>query len=327
MTTINVKAIYNYTGRNQKELSFSAGEILQVAEKTSDGNWWDGFHNGKRVYVPVTYVEIIEQKGASSISIDPSNRKVSPQPVPTSYPSHLPISTTCVVPSVFTVPDEPLSLPQPHVDSPETAIANTFKPTTVSVQSATLPNKENSVPAPAVPKPSADNVKSKMARYLSRSQPVQAPVPSPDTPAQPPIPGHHRANSEGSNLEYRSVKQLAQAYNQATTEKGCDYLPSPTRPKPYPSAELAHNKEALEQAINFPIVPHAGTTVSLLQQKIFDAQNKATPTASTQQQQSKPAVLTKPKGSFRKHPRKVRRPPPPQVVTLPKDEFVSPPSS
>ena len=372
---MTVKAIYNYTARNQKELSFSAGEILQVTEKTGDGNWWDGFHDNKRGYIPVTYVEIMEvrstlkspliperrssnqvgaaealedtqeiseveggtpnkqvdylrQKSAPPLSPGPGdNREPSPQLEVTSSPTHQALSPTHVAPAVPTVPEEPPSLSQPHVDSQETI--STFKPVGVNVQSATLPSRPKEVPAPAPPKmmPSAGNVKNKTAQFLSSSQPHQPPL---DTSARPPSPGHRRMKSEGSNLEYKSVKQLSQAYNPGTTEKVREHPPPPTRPKPRPSAELTRNKEALEQAINFPIMPHSGvgvTQVSPLQQKLFSAQTDPHPHPPPPPQQ-KPAVLTKPKGSFRKQTKKITKPPPPpQSVGPPKGGFVAPPTS
>lgn len=380
VTTMTVKAIYNYTARNEKELTFSAGEILQVTEKSGDGNWWDGFRDSKRGYIPVTYVEIVEvrstlksplpperrsstqtgvaepmeatqetnevegsvpnkqvelvrQQSAPPLSPGPNDRDASPQPEPMSSPTHLPLSPTRVVPSIPTVLEEPLSQPrvnspQPRINSPETT--STFKPAGVNVQSATLPSRSKDVPAPAAPKtmPSAGNVKNRMAQFLSSSQPQPA-APS-DTPARPPSPGHRRMKSEGSSLEYKSVRQLTQAYNPGTTEKGREYPPPPTRPKPRPSAELTRNKEVLEQAINFPIMPHTGATqVSPLQQKLFSAQTDAPPPPQQQQQQqSKPAVLTKPKGSFRKQPKKITKPPPPpQANAPPKGGFIPPPAN
>ena len=65
---MTVKAIYNYTARNQKEITFSAGDILQVTEKTSDGNWCNGFWDGVRGYIPVAYVEIMEVRTADQES-------------------------------------------------------------------------------------------------------------------------------------------------------------------------------------------------------------------------------------------------------------------
>lgn len=60
MLTISARALYDYTARNEKELSFEKGSMLDVIEKTPDGNWWDGFHQGRRGYIPVSYVEIAE---------------------------------------------------------------------------------------------------------------------------------------------------------------------------------------------------------------------------------------------------------------------------
>ena len=360
---MTVKAIYNYTARNQKELSFSAGQILHVTEKTGDGNWWDGFHDGHRGYIPVTYVEIMEvrstvksplpperksssqkmipvplemtqetseaeggivkkpieylkQSSAPPLSPGPSEKDASPLPEPASSPTHQPLSPT----RLTHVPEEPLSLSQPQVDLPEST--STFKPVGVNVQSATLPSR------PTAPKmPSSGNVKNRMAQFLSSSQPhPTAPV---ETPVRPPSPGHRRMKSEPG--EFKSVKQLTQAYNPGTTEKGREHPPPPTRPKPRPSAELTRNKEAIEHAINFPIMPHTGgvTQVSPLQQKLFTAQTDPHPPPPPQQpQQQKPAVLTKPKGSFRKQTKKITKPaPPPQTTAPPKGGFVAPPSS
>ena len=377
VTTMTVKAIYNYTARNQKELSFSAGEILQVTEKTGDGNWWDGFHDGQRGYIPVTYVEIMEvrstlksplpperksssqkaiadalgttqetseaeggtpkkpteylkQQSAPPLSPGPSDKDASPQPEVMPSPTHQPLSPTRLTQAVTAVPEEPLF--QPRIESPETT--STFKPVGVNIQSATLPSRPKEVPAPAAPKlPSSGNVKNKMAQFLSSSHPHQT-TPS-DAPGRPPSPGHRRMKSDG---EYKSVRQLTQAYNPGTTDKGRDYPPPPTRPKPRPpaevkprpSAELIRNKEALEQAINFPIMPHTGITqVSPLQQKLFSAQTEPHPPPPPQQpQQQKPAVLTKPKGSFRKQTKKITKPaPPPQSTAPPKGGFVPPPTS
>ena len=363
---MTVKAIYNYTARNQKELSFSAGEILQVTEKTTDGNWWDGFHEGQRGYIPVTYVEIMEvrstlkspliperrsstqvakidlpeatkemneaegdatrkpvdyvkQKSAPPLSPSPSDVGPSPQPEPIISPIHQPLSPTH---AVTTVPEQPLSLSQPLVESPE--ITSTFKPSGVSVQSATLPSRPKEAPSPAAPTmPSAGNVKNKMAQFLSSSQPHQSA--HSDAPGRPPSPGHRRMKSEGT------VKQLTQAYNPGTADKGREYHPPPTRPKPRPSAELTRNKEAIESAmgaINFPIMPHSAVTqVSPLQQKVLSAQTEPHPPPPPPQQQ-KPAVLTKPKGSFRKNPKKITKPaPPPQAIAPPKGGFIAPPTS
>lgn len=62
--TLNVKAVFDYTARNEKELSFNQGDMLHVIEKTPDNNWWDGMFQGKRGFIPVAYVEIVQPSGS-----------------------------------------------------------------------------------------------------------------------------------------------------------------------------------------------------------------------------------------------------------------------
>ena len=52
--------MHDYTARSDKELSFKRGDLLQVIEKTPDNNWWDGFIQNKRGFIPVAYIEILE---------------------------------------------------------------------------------------------------------------------------------------------------------------------------------------------------------------------------------------------------------------------------
>ena len=61
---MNVKAVFDYTARNEKELSFNQGDMLHVIEKTPDNNWWDGMFQGKRGFIPVAYVEIVHPSGS-----------------------------------------------------------------------------------------------------------------------------------------------------------------------------------------------------------------------------------------------------------------------
>ncbi len=63
---IGARALYDYSARSDKELSFNRGDALQVITKTPDNNWWDGFHFGKRGFIPVAYVEITELKTSPS---------------------------------------------------------------------------------------------------------------------------------------------------------------------------------------------------------------------------------------------------------------------
>lgn len=63
---IGARALYDYAARSDKELSFNRGDALEVITKTPDNNWWDGFHAGRRGFIPVAYVEITELKTSPS---------------------------------------------------------------------------------------------------------------------------------------------------------------------------------------------------------------------------------------------------------------------
>lgn len=65
MLKIDARALHDYTARSDKELSFKKGDLLQVIEKTPDNNWWDGFIQRRRGFIPVAYIEILELNPAS----------------------------------------------------------------------------------------------------------------------------------------------------------------------------------------------------------------------------------------------------------------------
>ena len=52
------KALYNYTARSAKELSFKKGDIIQVYKRSND-DWWDGSLDGLDGYIPCAYVQPI----------------------------------------------------------------------------------------------------------------------------------------------------------------------------------------------------------------------------------------------------------------------------
>lgn len=53
-----VKANHAYAARTGKELSFNKNDIIQVFSKSPDGNWWDSLIDGKRGYIPASYVKV-----------------------------------------------------------------------------------------------------------------------------------------------------------------------------------------------------------------------------------------------------------------------------
>ena len=53
-----VHALHDYDARNEKELSFKRGDVIEVFALTPDNNWWDGFIDEKRGYIPASYVKV-----------------------------------------------------------------------------------------------------------------------------------------------------------------------------------------------------------------------------------------------------------------------------
>lgn len=95
---IGARALYGYEARSDKELTFGQGDALQVITKTPDNNWWDGFHSGRRGFIPVAYVEITELKTSPSPPPPPLSPSSSaavlsalPVPAPPQRKSSIPI--------------------------------------------------------------------------------------------------------------------------------------------------------------------------------------------------------------------------------------------
>lgn len=56
-TKWQAKALYTYKAKNARELSFSAGQIIGVSQKSNSG-WWQGECNGRRGVFPAEYVQL-----------------------------------------------------------------------------------------------------------------------------------------------------------------------------------------------------------------------------------------------------------------------------
>ena len=79
---INARALYDYTARSDKELSFNRGDVLQVIEKTPDHNWWDGILEDRRGFIPVSYVEITEVQQAPLEALPTQRPELQAPPPP-----------------------------------------------------------------------------------------------------------------------------------------------------------------------------------------------------------------------------------------------------
>lgn len=114
---IGARALYAYDARSDKELSFSRGDALQVITKTPDNNWWDGFHQGRRGFIPVAYAEITELKTspspmemATTTSAPPpsSSSSALTVPAPPQRKSSMPLSSESDPPDrIYESPGEP----------------------------------------------------------------------------------------------------------------------------------------------------------------------------------------------------------------------------
>jgi len=50
------KALYDYTGQTDEELSFHEGDLLSIHQK-DPGGWWEGELNGRKGWVPANYLQ------------------------------------------------------------------------------------------------------------------------------------------------------------------------------------------------------------------------------------------------------------------------------
>lgn len=51
-------ALYDYAGENEDDLSFSAGETIQVLDQTDPSGWWKGYLDGREGFFPSNFVEL-----------------------------------------------------------------------------------------------------------------------------------------------------------------------------------------------------------------------------------------------------------------------------
>ena len=76
---IDVVALYNYTARTSKEVSFNKGDMIRVFSRTNS-DWWDARVNGKFGFVPVQYVKVLERPvSVSDVSQGGGGLNLSPE--------------------------------------------------------------------------------------------------------------------------------------------------------------------------------------------------------------------------------------------------------
>lgn len=57
----NVRALFDYQGQQEDELTFKEGDVIKILSK--DGEWWKGKNGDQEGVFPANYVEVIPKEG------------------------------------------------------------------------------------------------------------------------------------------------------------------------------------------------------------------------------------------------------------------------
>lgn len=293
---IEAVALYDYTARSDKELSFHHGEVLQVVEKTPDHNWWDGFHGGRRGFIPVAYVEIKELSMPPVSSPVPVVSQLRPAPPlrKSSMPSEE-LETSITSPKVSEPPQESAILEEDHRE-PETPEPVDLVPAHVTVPVSSPeeavtspvaePEAEPSI-SPELSKPPEPNRLPEVKLSETASEPPK-PVDVPELPKKPPVPvsvgavrsltqqfqeprvlvepySHRRQGSHGSEVPGGLKKPSDQEALTRSSSGGSkvsmlssafEHKPAPPPPTRPKPHPFQPHHSSGPEAGAFPVVPH-----------------------------------------------------------------------
>uniref|UniRef100_A0AAQ4QCR2 F-BAR and double SH3 domains protein 2 n=1 Tax=Gasterosteus aculeatus aculeatus TaxID=481459 RepID=A0AAQ4QCR2_GASAC len=149
---IFVRALYDYKGQTDEELSFSEGAVIRLLSRDTqtDDGFWEGELNGRMGVFPSVLVEDLTENGETSggglgdIQISPSLSKLR-----CSLP-HLPLYEQPPI-SPFTTPET--STPPPLPRSPSAALNGEHKPPPASSHKGPLPtHNQSSAKSPVSPR-------------------------------------------------------------------------------------------------------------------------------------------------------------------------------
>lgn len=322
---IGARALYDYSARSDKELTFSRGDALQVITKTPDNNWWDGFHDGRRGYIPVAYVEITELKTieeevpmSPALAVPPPPQRKSSMPISESdsilkSSSESPTEPTITEEAEEEMEEESPSEPLSEVVSEETPSADTETVSpTISVEKnqelETISKAEHEQVSKAANFP-VKSVRSLTMQFQEPEEPQQRVLVEPHTTHRrlssehyksgPPDvkeggPPHPRSSSGGSKVSMLS----------STFENKTSSAPPPIRPKPpvsIPSPSSPSHGASSEPGM-FPLVQHGSSlpSVSPLQRAAHQSQHIGPKPAIPGKKPFPTAKVTaKPKGSVK----------------------------
>ena len=341
--SVSARALYDYTARSDKELSFKRGDTLKVIEKSPDGHWWDGLCDSNRGFIPVAYVEIIElQTTTASTQLTaipaPPTRRSSMQDRKDDEPEPKRASEVPAETSILELQEavrEPSPEP-PRVTLTEAGDEGKNRDEGRSQDGSPLPPSEVSKEDTAANKSAvpiaAGSVKSLSSKF---KQP----------PAQQVLVQPHRKHTELSPRKSYDPPQAAAAgldpeviNRSSSTSSGggkvtqlteqFKHRPGPPPPtQPRPSSHVV-SPGADHSAATFHISPHSSTTGSPLQQAQLGSQltpkpappgSKGTPSKpsrgsvvrrdKSQKKEDRPPLPSKPAA------KPVVKPPPPKAPT------------
>ena len=205
MLKVDAMALYDYSARSDKELSFKKGDTLQVIEKTPDHNWWDGFHQGKRGFIPVAYIEILE------LGSDPPAALTVPVPTPPERKSSMPASDSS---ESLTSPRKTCSNPPSEAVIMEKAETVPALEDRVQIKTPELTVQSPSETEPAAPLgtggPTPINVPTPSVPVPTPTVPVSVPTPSTPEPVPEPAPSVESTKEPEQHTSVRSLSKQFQ---------------------------------------------------------------------------------------------------------------------
>ena len=77
-----VRAVYDYAGQTDTELSFTKGDVLILLERVEERGWWRGQLGEKVGHFPSSYVELLPEEVAETASENPVVAPIELNPAP-----------------------------------------------------------------------------------------------------------------------------------------------------------------------------------------------------------------------------------------------------
>lgn len=332
--SVSARALYDYTARSDKELSFKRGDTLKVIEKSPDGHWWDGLCGSSRGFIPVAYVEIIELQTTTTTSIqqasvppqaparrssmqdrkeegaEPGNGQVSEAPTESSI-SELkePVTNT----RETSRSPEPPTVTLTQEDEKTTKVEGEGEEPRVGSPVSQADTPKESAHKPPVPITSG-SVKLLTDKFKAPPPPQQVLVqPHRRHPDLSPRKSYDPPNTAASADPEAISRSSSASSSGRVTQLTAQFKPTPPPTKPRPPSHIV-SPGADRSAASFHITPHSSTTGSPLQQAQLGSQ--LTPkSASGKTTPSKPRA---PSVRRDKNPKKEERPPlPSKPLTKP----------